>query len=242
MKNIITDNLTLSTAAFCLWNISAKEKMDYCGKLRFNNIQIALSTIKMLHDFTDEIKNILQHDSFESISIQAPWCGVKYGNNKKTYQVLEKLRFIDQYATVDRYVFNFDSILDIDTLQNSGLKILIRNPVKPDSWHRFRSVIQHNRLSWAFDLNKAKRNDYDMEDMLDEIQESVEEIHVSGFIAGKNRMPIISTQQQDLLRPLSRFNTKNTPIIIEGLFVPNDFHSIVCEKNLIHSAIRSKNY
>lgn len=160
MTNIQGDNIILSTAAFCLWNISVQEKLEYCHQLGFNNVQIALSTIKMLETFKLSLDNILQIRKFNNVSIHAPWCGIKYGDNIKTTQILDSLRSINQCTPVSRYVFNYDSILNADALYNTGLKIMIRNPAKPDYWHKFRSAIKENKLSCVFDVNKAARNVY----------------------------------------------------------------------------------
>ncbi len=55
-------------------------------------------------------------------------------------------------------------------------------------------------------------------------------------------MTIVSTKQEYLLGYLSRFDAKNIPVIMEGLFLPRDFHGIMSEKNLIASAIRADDY
>ena len=56
---------------------------------------------------------------------------------------------------------------------------------------------------------------------------------MSGFIEGKNRMPITSTKQEYILKTLSKFHNKEIPIIMEGLFSPKDLSSILKEKDLI---------
>ena len=170
MSYILKDNVTLSTAAFCLWDIPAHEKLEHCSKLGFKNIQIALSTIKMLNSFKANVKNLPQIKDFNDVSIYAPWCGIKYGHNKKTLQVIECLKSIEEYIPVSRYVFNYDCILDIDVLYNSGLNITIRNPVKPDSWKNFSSTINERNLPCVFDLNKAARNNYPFDSMINEVQ------------------------------------------------------------------------
>jgi hypothetical protein len=228
------DNLILSTAAFCLWDIPIQEKLENCHQLGFRKVQIALSTIKMLENFTASLKHIPQINNFKDVSIHAPWCGIKYGRNKSSFEILDYLKHIDKYLPISRYVFNYDCILDAEILYKSGLKIMIRNPVKPDSWNRYKAEIYEKSIPAVFDLNKAARNNYPINSMIEEIRDSVSEIHVSGFIDGKNRMPVVSSKQEYLLNYLAQFNTGEIPIIIEGLFSPKNFPSIIAEKNLIN--------
>lgn len=231
----IEDNIVLSTSAFCLWDISIQEKLNHCKNLGFKNIQIAMSTLTMLKDFYKNFNHLPHLSYFTDISIHAPWCGFKYGNNNKTKQVIEYLRNIDQHKIVSRYIFNHDSILDIDVLHNSSLNAMIRNPVNPKSWNNFSDIIKQDKLPCVFDLNKAIRSNHSIDTVIDEVERFTSAIHISGFIDNKNRMPIVMTQQEYLLKHLKRFNLENTPVIIEGLFSPRDLFSIVKEVDLIES-------
>lgn len=227
------DNLILSTAAFCLWDIPIQEKLENCHQLGFSNVQIAISTINMLKNFTSSLNSISQIDKFKDVSLHAPWCGIKYGKNKSTVKIFDYLKYIDKHLPISRYVFNYDCISDAEVLYKSGLKIMIRNPVKPDSWNRYKAEIHENHIPAVFDLNKALRNNYPINSMIEEIRDSVSEIHVSGFFNGENRMPVVSSRQEYMLNYLAQFNSGEIPIIIEGLFSPKNFPSIIAEKNLI---------
>lgn len=79
----INDKFILSTASFCLWDISIQEKLEYCKELGFKRVQIAMSTIKMLTEFCENLNHIPQLEYFDDVSLHAPWCGFKYGYNKK---------------------------------------------------------------------------------------------------------------------------------------------------------------
>lgn len=232
----IENNIVLSTAAFCLWDITIEEKLSHCKNLGFKNIQIATSTLTMLKDLCKNFDQ-LALSSFNDVSIHAPWCGFKYGYNKKTSRVMDHLKSIDQHKIVSRYVFNHDSILNIDILHNSKLNLMIRNPVNPESWKTFSSTIKNDKLPCVFDLNKAVRSKNCIDSLIDDVKDLTSSIHLSGFIGDKNRMPLVMTKQESLLKHLKRFNVKNTPLIIEGLFSPKDLASILREVDLIKSSI-----
>lgn len=233
----IENNIVLSTAAFCLWDISIQEKLSHCKDLGFKNIQIAMSTLTMLKDLYENFNHLPHLSYFNDISIHAPWCGFKYGNNNKTRKVIEHLKSIDKHGIVSSYVFNHDSILDVNVLHNSGLNVVIRNPVNPTSWDNFSDIIKQDKLACVFDLNKAIRSNNSIDRIISEIEGFTSAIHLSGFIDNKNRMPIVMTQQEDLLNNLKRFNVKKIPLIIEGLFSPKDLSSIIKEVDLIKSYI-----
>lgn len=192
----------------------------------------------MLKDFYKNFNDLPHLSYFDDISIHAPWCGFKYGYNNKTKKVIEYLRFIDKYKIVSRYIFNHDSILDIDSLHESRLNVMIRNPVNPTSWDNFSNIIKQDNLPCVFDLNKAIRSNHSIDEVINEVERYTSAIHLSGFIDNKNRMPIVMTQQDDLLKHLKKFNIKKTPLIIEGLFSPEDLSSIVKEVDLIKSYIQ----
>ena len=235
----IENNIVLSTSAFCLWDISIQEKLSHCKDLGFKNIQIAMSTLTMLKDLYKNFNQLPHLSYFNDISILAPWCGFKYGNNNKTRKVIECLKSIDKHEIISRYVFNHDSILDIDVLHESKLNAEIRNPVNPTSWDKFSDIIKQDKLSCVFDLNKAIRSNHSIDTIINEVERFTSAIHLSGFIDDKNRMPIVMTQQEDLLKYLKRFNIEKTPLIIEGLFSPKDLCSIVKEVDLIKSYLQN---
>lgn len=187
----------------------------------------------MLKDFCENLNNIPQLEYFEDVSIHAPWCGFKYGDNKKTKKVLDYLRHIDSSIPINRYVFNYDSILNIDILKAFEPKVIIRNPLISESWNKFSSSIRKNNISCAFDLNKAFRSNNHMPSMIDEVESLVSQVHISGFVDGKNRMPIIKTEQNHLLNHIGKFNLDKIALVIEGLFTPKDLSSINDELKLI---------
>lgn len=234
----IEDRFVLSTASFCLWDIDIKEKLENCKKLGFKKVQIAMSTIKMLQDFCKNIHLIPQLNYFDEISLHAPWCGFKYGNNKKTLRVLELLEYIDNNILVDRYLFNYDSILSMDVLKVCDFNIIIRNPLIEGSWKNFKSNVESTDISCAFDLNKAFRSTNCLNTMITDIEKSVHQIHVSGFVEGQNRMPVLETKQDNLLKYISKFDTSRSLIVIEGLFKSSDLLSIDLERKLIMNYCR----
>lgn len=230
---ILTGNIIISTASFCLWDISLEEKLRYCSELGFKRVQIAMSTIKMLKDLCENKKSIPELELFEEVSLHSPWCGFKYGENKKTKRVLEYLKQIDNTLPIDRYIFNYDSILDIDSLKSCNFKMILRNPLRSESWKLFSSNIIDKNISCAFDINRASRSENSLVKMMDEVEDRVSQIHISGFLNNQNRMPIVSTEQYHLLKYLKKFDASNTSIVIEGLFDKDDLYSIDKERQLI---------
>lgn len=231
------ERVVLSTASFCLWDIAPSEKLEICKSLSFKEIQIALSSEKMVCAFLEYLKLQPRPFPFESIAIHAPWCGVRYGNNAKTARILENLQAIQQLIPLETVVFRVNHIVCIEEIINSGLPISIENSDAEGAWAQLKTVGNLTNVPLVLNLNRAVRNEDYLKEMLELFGHRISRIMVSGYDRVNGRMPILATNQLNLL---DRVKNLSVPYVLEGLFKPNDMNAIINEREAIISYLNQK--
>jgi hypothetical protein len=226
MSNI----LGLSSASFCLWDIDAAKKISICKRLGFERIEIALSTIRMLKEFVANAKYYDELREFNNITIHAPWCGILYGDNTKARTVMNYLQQLDNIFCIRYYIFHYDCIIDFDFINKSYLPICVENSEKIGTWFHFEKAVDKYDCRCALNINRAVRNENYLEKILKRFEHKIEIVHISGFAKDKYRIPFLLSGQDYLLDEVGFLPV---PFIIEGLFSPNDYLSILKEKELI---------
>lgn len=226
-------DIAISTAAFCLWDIGPKRKMNICKSLGFERIVIAFSTQKMLKQFSASQTLCDELAKFKHVMIHAPWCGIHYKDNKATTEVFGHLKKIMKTVDVEAVIFHFDCIKDWKTFEKCDFSYYIKNP-NHASWQTFDAAKCEHAFESVLDINRAIRFEDYIDDYLDHHGKQVKAIHVSGFVEDLGRMPIAESGQASLLEKVKHVNA---PIVIEGLFSPGDFQGIREEIEVIKSKV-----
>ncbi len=224
----------ISTASFCLWDITPTTKLSISRDLDFSRVEIGLSTVKMLKEFTLLTSLFNQLDAFCHVTINVPWCHVRYGKNKQTQTVIDYLKLLDQMLKIDAFIFRIDCISDFSLLNSSGLNIYLENSEKEDSWIRLRDITKSYDYQCVLDINRATRNENYLEKMVDELGDRIAEVQVNGYIDGFYRVPLSTSKQYHLL---DKVKDLTVPFIIEGLFPPDDYQSILQEKGILKNLL-----
>jgi hypothetical protein len=215
-------NLAISTAAFCLWDIGPKRKLDICKNFGFEHIVIAFSTLKMLKQFSRSDDLCRHLANFKSVTIHSPWRGVRYKDNKVTHDIVKYLNEIMHRVHIRSVIFHYDCIDDFKWLHACDFKYYIKNPCH-HSLEAFSSSLKQHGFESVLDINRATRfNDY-VDQYLEEHSDNVKAIHVSGYVDDLGRTPIGESGQEHLLEKVKELDA---PLIIEGLFSPGDFQGI----------------
>lgn len=224
------ENIVLSTATFCLWDITPNEKIEICKALEFKKIQIALSTEKMVWKFIEFLKSNPSFRPFSNISIHAPWCGIKYGNNEKSKRTLAGIKQISELISVDSVIVRVDCISDVQFLMNWQLPVCVENSDKDHGFLKLKKIIENTKLPIAFNLNRALRSGSDYQWLLSLYRHRINCILISGYDSKNGRMPL---GYSDQLSILSAIQTFNVPLILEGLFLPHDYNGIINERHSV---------
>jgi hypothetical protein len=228
------DRIAISTAAFCLWDIGPIDKINICQRFNVSRIEVAISTFKMLKDLLANEHALNMLKSFNNVTIHAPWCGIKYGNNKKSREAIALIKALDRYLNVEAFIFHQDTIKNFSEFSKNNFNYYIENSAIPGSWPEFNQLMEEYKFQCVLDINRATRNDNYLEPFLNKYMEHIAEIHVSGFAEEGYRLPITTTNQSSSLDSITNLSV---PIILEGLFKPMDYNGIIEEINVIAEKI-----
>lgn len=228
------DNIVLSTAAFCLWDIEAEAKLNICNDLGFQRVQIALSTERMVWNLVRHLESAAEPFPFKGVSLHAPWCGVRYGVNQRTRRILNGLRRIAELLSVDSVIFRVNCIRELESLTQSGLPLCIENSDRDLGLRVFLRVAEETELPLAFNLNRAIRAEVDTAAFLNHYGHRISRLLISGFDRENGRMPLVYTGQTHLL---SCARHLSVPVVLEGLFAPGDTESIRRERHTVWLAM-----
>lgn len=232
----LLDQIALSTAAFCLWDIQPEEKLHIGRQLGFDHIEIALSTEVMVRKFLNFMNTSELAGSFKQIALHAPWHGIAYGKGARSEKVVAQLNEIVDRLGIQSVVVHCDCIQNPDTLAASGLPIVLENTATPESWERFSSLLMEYPWRVSLNLNKASREHGQLDQILERWRHRIERVHLSGHIESRGRMPLQSTNQLQLIEKLRKLEV---PMVIEGLFPPGNPTSIAEERQLVQTAIET---
>lgn len=226
----------ISTASFCLWDIEPSTKIAVSQELRFSRLEIGLSTVKMLKEFIASRHLFQQLTLFEHITVNVPWCRMDYGKNKRTETVIDCLKHLNEQLNIDAFVFRIDCITDFSLIENSGLDIYLENSEKSGSWTKLRDILKSTEYKCVLDVNRATRNENYLKQMVAEFADRIAEVQLNGYKDGFYRVPISISGQYHLVDQVKGLKV---PFIIEGLFPPGDYLSIINERAKINEILVS---
>lgn len=231
------DQIALSTAAFCLWDIQPEEKLHIGQQLGFDHIEIALSTEGMVRKFLNYLNTNELAGSFKQIALHAPWHGVAYGKSARSEKLVAQLKEIVDRLEIRSVVFHCDCIQNPESLAASGLPIVLENTATGESWERFSGFLNNYPWRVSLNLNKASRDHGHLERILESWGHRIERVHLSGHVDSRGRMPLQTTRQLHLLKMIQGLKV---PMVLEGLFPPGNTLSIAEERHLVMKMIADK--
>ena len=226
----------ISTASFCLWDIEPSTKIAVSQELEFSRIEIGLSTLKMLKEFHASSHLFQELNSFKHITVNVPWCRMDYGKNKQTETVIDCLKQLNMHLNIEAFVFRLDCISDFSLLEKSGLNIYLENSEKWGSWNRLRDILKSTPYNCVLDVNRATRNEDYLDYMVTGFGDRIAEVQLNGYKDGYYRVPISASGQYHLV---DKVKDLEVPFIIEGLFPPGDYLSIIKEREKINEILVS---
>lgn|GEM_PF-3127779 len=224
------DQIAISTAAFCLWDIPPEEKLLIGRNLGFEHVEIALSTEAMVRKFLDFLNTCEFAGSYKQIALHAPWHGIAYGKSARSEKLVVQLTEIVDRLGIQSVVFHCDCIQNPKSLVASGLPIVLENTAVPESWERFSNFLNNYPWRVSLNLNKATRDHGHLERILETWRHRIERVHLSGHVDGRGRMPLKTTCQ---LNCLEKIKGLKVPMVLEGLFPPGNTLSIAEERHLV---------
>ncbi len=202
-------------------NPISKEAVRLVKTSECNAIELFIGFVERM----DFLPNILRQDvqDFDYISLHAP-DNFAYENNKKTKDLLEKLRQAHERLESKRIIIHPDCVRDFEVLDNSGLPFCFENHDNLKSSYRtvedMEKLFLDNQKPMILDITHAYivRGMRLTNFLYNRFQDRIEQFHLSGYKIheddGQQHYPISVTRQNEILTsfPLRK------PIIIESVF------------------------
>jgi len=228
------ESVALSTAAFCLWGISPEDKLGIARSLRFREIEIALSTERMVRDFIRFLEAGASIPDFERISVHAPWHRARYGRNAPTERILQGLRRIGDHLPVAEYVFHADCIEAPETLARWGRPVCVENACGGHGDRMVTELLRRFEFTLALNMNRVARENQDPQALIREFGQRITRLPLSGHTGQLGRVPMKEAGQLHLLEVLQGVKA---PPVLEGLFQPGDTLAIKEERWAVQRAL-----
>ena len=167
---------------------------------------------------------------FEYVSLHAP--NVDYGNDQKTFDLLEKIGEIDKLRKLDLVVFHPDRIIDLSLFEGLDFKVGFENMDSRKELFKtaeeLHDLVDQKNFKVVLDLNHAYTNDSSLKTLFNFsrlLKANIVEIHLSGYLTWHD--PLFKTRQESIIESVKGFKV---PIIIESILRPED---IITERNYI---------
>jgi sugar phosphate isomerase/epimerase len=168
--------------------------------------------------FLDKI-NISDLKCFKYVSLHAPVRNIKYCNDKKTKEILQKIDQAYKRLKINYVVIHPDLVEDWGVFKNYSFKIAIENmDWRKDSYKNIkdiRKVVKKINCKMVLDINHCYTNDKTLKlakDFWKNFKDIICGIHLSGFTEFHD--PLFKTKQVEILKAVPK---KNIPIIIESM-------------------------
>lgn len=174
-----------------------------------------------------EVEEIRWKDfaSFSYISCHAPAKKIKYGRNRETRGVFEKIRRLNDIRPFNWVVIHPDVVDDFRVFRWCGFNVAIENMDNRKKTHKtpeeLVQVLEKNpEFGFVLDVNHVFSNNPDMrmaKEFYRTLGHRICEIHLSGYCGGHD--PLFETKQTEIIQAIENFET---PIIVESALSPKD--------------------
>ena len=208
-------------------NIPLEEILDFYNGAGATAVEISLGSIDEFEKFKLTEKLIDKTNNFSFVSFHAPFRDIKYGHNKKTRNILEKLNYLNKNLPLRGIVIHPDIIEDFSILQYSGLPFLIENMNPEKKSGKFPQEFEkYNQfgLGYVLDIEHVYGNDKTMQlaKKLTEIMGTkLNHLHVSGKKNSRNHTPCHLSENKSEIRKI--LDNCQLPKISEGILLSLDY-------------------
>lgn len=178
----------------------------------------SLMNFKLDERFVDSLKKLRR------VSVHAPWKGIEYGENDKTYYIFRELRKLSEKLWISGFVLHPDIVSDFSVLEKSGLYFLIENMDRRKCFGANEEDIEKLRadydVGFVLDVQHAYEHDSSMrmaKSLMEIMGDRLREMHVSGSSNGRGHVMTHLADNRESISEILRLR-KEVPIVLEGRF------------------------
>jgi endonuclease IV len=220
-----------STGCLYKTSIDVFRSVDFFRGIGADAIELSLADDPSLDNFINQFnehKGFKQRlEKYRFISIHAPFKDVIYQNDSYTQDRLSKLNLMVDLVGAKSIVIHPDNVTDFGLLKKSKLPIALENMDLRKKCGIdlgfFESIFKDSDFAFVLDLNHAYEHDPSMKlasDFLSTMKKRLSHFHLSGRdlkIGG--HYPVYNSHNKEiLLKMIKNRDTKEYPIILEGMF------------------------
>jgi len=198
----------------------------YCS-LGASAIELSFAKPKELLEYQpskDSIKNI---NTFNYVSIHAPWKEINYDSGDVCDKIIKKLEVLCDEINVKGIVLHPDTIKDFKILNDSGLLFLLENMDKRKDFgthpNQFKELKDNYDFGFILDLQHVYEQDSSMQlakEFIEVIGERLKHMHVSGCNESELHIPVHLSKNKDSITEILKLGI-DVPIILEGILMGN---------------------
>lgn len=202
-------------------------------------IELGFATPSTLLEYQLSNQSISDIKEFRSVSVHAPWKGLRYGSDNSTRKVVDKLRRLCDDLPITGLVLHPDTIDDFDMLNKSGLPFLLENmdirksyATHPD---QFREFVKNYQFGFVLDVQHAYEHDHSMaiaKEFIEVMGDRLKQMHVSGRSASEIHVPVFQSSNRESILDILKLGL-NVPKIFEGIVVKDIRNTIQQELSYV---------
>ncbi|MBR9706131.1 hypothetical protein GOV14_03795 [Candidatus Pacearchaeota archaeon] len=209
----------------CLFksSIPFNERINWYNFFGADAIELSFATPDELlsYELTPDIKKGLE--SFDCITVHAPWKQMRYDSDTTTTKVLEKLKVLDEQIPISGMVVHPDTIYVHKRLENSKLPFLLENMdkrkkrgIQPEEFEKWN---KDYGFGYVLDLQHVYEHDPSMSltnEFLDVMGDRLAHMHVSGENSEYIHVPVYLADNKQAIEKVLKLDFK-VPKILEGI-------------------------
>jgi hypothetical protein len=151
--------ICISTGAVYKLTEDMNEKIGLVKEFSPDGIELCFADARYLIDFQISKENLSYLCGLKSVSIHAPWLGIRYSENPRCQDVLKAIKDLYYLINARNVVFHADFVGDFDVFRNCDFIYSIEN----NDWrHPFNTVSEigvllseNERIKFTFDFAHA---------------------------------------------------------------------------------------
>lgn len=220
-------NVGFSTSCLRRSDIPLSERIKFYHSLGADAIELSLPMLDKLKKFKLSEEIIKDIKKYDFVTIHAPFRGVRYGSDKKTKDIIDKLKYLCDQLPIEGIVMHPHIIDDFSFIKNSKLPFLFENMDSRRSFgtqpSHFKELIRNYDFGFVFDVQHTYEHDSSMKlarEIIQAMGKNLKHMHVSGCTKSEKHFPLYMSDNKDAIVEILKL-TKNIPKILEGKLLEN---------------------
>lgn len=231
-------NIGFSTGSLHRAMIPFEERIRLYSSSGADAIELGFATPIDLLDYQLSVQSKKDIKEFRSVSIHAPWKGVRYGLGEDTRKLIDKLAYLCDELPISGIVLHPDRIDDFDMIDRLGLPFLLENMDIRKSYAihpaQFKEFANRYQFGFVLDVQHAYEHDSSMKlarEFIETMGGRLKHMHVSGNNLSEIHVPVFQSDNKESILEILKLRI-DVPKIFEGIIL-GDFQNVVRQELML---------